>query len=226
MLRPYVVYYPMFCCVIYALTEFSVTHNCYYICHSGIYFKILLTCETYNVIVPTMGNLIYGIISLIFLSSCVLSSSLKEPIRTSEKEPVDDYLSLSVRDSITVDTVVGDYKVFYRVSELIDEGVELDNRGKASVGDSHAKNKIVLLNIQHLDTTSVVAFKTIEVLDFECVVPNANDDGYSIESFCLKEVRQNFLVFGVKLCKFDKDFCKNVELFVDKSGRFNYIIGK
>lgn len=134
-------------------------------------------------------------------------------------------LSIQLGDSITVDTIIGDYKVFYRVCEHIDTALVPSTCNEdVSMQEVLKIDRSVLLNIQRSDSTSVVAYKSINVDDFEGVISNVRKQDYLIQSFCLKEVGQNSIIFGAKLCMFGTDICKDVDIFIDKNGALNYFL--
>mgnify|MGYP001327134496 FL=1 len=45
---------------------------------------------------------------------------------------------------------------------------------------------------------------------------------YFIDSFCLKEVHRDSVVFNVKICMFEQEFCQDVDLKVKDDGSIVY----
>lgn len=164
------------------------------------------------------------IISIIILSSCGFSGTPKK-----QQELEDDgniaHNNKLLGDSITVDTVIGDFKVFYRVSEIVDTNlVSFSCNEDVSVSEVYKVDKTILLNIQKIDTTSVIAYKTIGLSDFESVIPKVKEKGYVIDSFYLKEVAQNAVIFGANLCVFAKETCEEIDIYIDKNGTMKYML--
>lgn len=173
-----------------------------------------------------MKYLNYSIIYLmlfVFLCACKFTDSAQtEYVRMDESS---GYTLAHCGDSITVDTIIGDFKIFYRVSEHADTVLTMSscNEG-ASTQDMLKIDRSVLLNIQRTDTTSLVTYEYVNVDDFECVVSNARGQGYLLESFSLKEVGLYSIIFEAKLCMFGTDICKVVDIFIDKNGKLNYFL--
>lgn len=174
----------------------------------------------------TMRYLNYTIINLMLLAlicACKFSDS-SQPKSLSNAE-TSEALSMEMGDSITVDTVIGDLKVFYRVSEHIDTTLVPSTCNEdMSMQEVLKIDRSVLINIQRSDSTSVVAYKSVNLDDFESVISNVRQQNYILESFSLKEVGQNSIIFGAKLCMFGTDICKDVDIFIDKNGMLNYFL--
>lgn len=162
------------------------------------------------------------------LSSCVFSGSPKTLSEVDSKlEHNSDESFVLLGDSITVDTLIGDFKVFYRVRNIVNSPNQATNAISITTDNNENSLKVdkrILLNIQEKDSTSIVAYKTISIDDFYDVLPDAKECNFLIETFCLKEVTLNSLVFDVKLCKFDDDLFHKVDLIIDKKGAFKYIL--
>lgn len=177
-----------------------------------------------------MKYLNFIIIFLMFLSSCVLSGKpeMQHELNSNENTMQNSgYYHTQLGDSITVDTVIGDFKVFYRISEVVDTNLVASSCDEdTSIREVYKIDKTILLNIQKVDTTSIVAYKTITISDFDSVIPKAKDQGYLIDSFYLKEVAQNSVIFGAKLCMFDKNLCTDIDVFIDKNGVVSYMLLK
>ncbi len=174
----------------------------------------------------TMKYLNYTIIYLMLLVLiCACKFSDSSQTRSLSNAETCEVLSTQMGDSITVDTVIGDFKVFYRVSEHIDTAlVPLTCNEDISMQEVPKIDRSVLINIQRSDSTSIVAYETINIFDFECVIGDVRDQDYQLQSFSLKEVGQNSIIFGAKLCMFGTDICKDVDIFIDKNGTLNYFL--
>ena len=124
-----------------------------------------------------------------------------------------------IRDSVKVDVTIGDYQVFYRISEY-----EHPKNISREADENRITDKIILLNIQKTDTTSVVAYKTMDINDFTLVLKDEKAEDYFIDSFGLKEVTRDSVVFIAKLCMFDGDLVRNVDLTIKDNGMIIYSV--
>lgn len=162
-----------------------------------------------------------------FLAACTFSDISQKNIVVENTNAIYDKESAIRRlgDSITVDTVIGNFKVFYRVSDVVDTLIVSSScEEKQSTKEIEKTDKVILLNIQRNDSTSIVAYKTLTIDDFECVISKVKELDYQIESFYLKEVAQNSIIFGAKLCKFDTENCRDIDIFIDKNGSLNFFL--
>ena len=152
-----------------------------------------------------------------FLSACVFSEKpsteyLSENSVAHEEKPIKQ-----LGDSIRVDTVIGDFRLFYRVSEVLDSNIPQPEKDRIL-------DKEILLNVQKLDTTTVVSNKHLTVADF-CSALEKDKEKYYIDSFYLKEVKQDSLLFGVELRllkQVDDKQIIDMELVVEGNGDLVY----
>lgn len=160
-------------------------------------------------------------ILLLLLSSCIFSGKPDQQALLQDElaSCIKDKQSKFIRDSIKVNMVIGDYKVFYKISEY-----EHPRDPSPTFDENKITDKTILLNIQKTDTTSVLAYATMDINDFTLVLDNEKAEDYFIDSFCLKEVNKDSVVFNARLCMFDKEISKSVDLTVKDNGVIIYSI--
>lgn len=159
------------------------------------------------------------------LSACVFSGKPKtEFLAESEDISLKKDTEKFVGDSITVDTVIGDFRLFYKVSEKKNMDSASMNRLEEDKRDIHRVDKEILLNIQKLDTTTVVSNKRLTKNDFCPILGNVREDDYCIDVFFLKEVNKGSIVFGIELIKLEEEKTIDMELTVSEKGEMNYIL--
>lgn len=145
------------------------------------------------------------IILSVVLSACVFSEKPKTEYLAENIENNSEELKIQ-GDSITVDTVIGDFRLFYKLYEI---------KGKK-------KNKEVLLNIQQLDTTNIISYKKLTADDFVKDFKTENVKEFQIDTFYLKEVQADFVVFCAELYKFEEQDRIEVDLLIDTTGAMSY----
>lgn len=155
-----------------------------------------------------MKYLNFCIILLTVLSACVFSEKPKTEYLAENNEGNSEELKI-LGDSITVDTVIGDFRLFYKVYEIKGEMQE-------------KKNKEILLNIQQLDTTNIVSYKKLTTDDFMKDFKIADVKGFQIDTFYLKEVQADFVVFCAELYRVEERDRIEVDLLIDKTGAMSY----
>lgn len=164
-------------------------------------------------------KLFYIIILSFLLGSCIFSKKTDQLVLQSDaiEECVQSSKVGFIRDSMVVNMEIDDYQVFYRISEYKHHAKQSSQSPKEDVID-----KRILLNIQKTDTTSILAYKTLEISDFSPVFDEDDMNKYFIDSFCLKEVHKDSVVFNVKICMFEQQFCQEVDLKVKDDGAIVY----
>lgn len=158
-------------------------------------------------------------ILILLLSSCVFSGK-PDKIALQDKATVNTIEKtegIFIRDSIKVNMEIGDFKVFYKISEYEHP------KNHPSVSDENKiTNKTILINVQKIDTTSIVPYKIVDINDFAQILKEDNIEELFIDHFCLKEVNKDSLVFNAKLCMFEGNLCKSVDLMIKENGDIIY----
>lgn len=158
-------------------------------------------------------------ILVILFSSCIFSGKPDQQALL-DKTTVnigENRVEAFMRDSIKVNMEIGDFKVFYRISEY-----EHPRDNSSILSKNKITNKKILLNIQKKDTTSVVSYKMMDINDFAQILNEDNTEELFIDNFCLKEVNKDSLVFNAKLCMFGNNLCRDIELKIKENGDMIY----
>lgn len=159
----------------------------------------------------------------LFLSACVFSDKPKvENLVIYDDNEVEDNGIKIQGDSITVNTVMGDFRLFYKVSEILTPKVS--SFGLLGSIEDCKIDKEIFLNIQKLDTTAIISYERLDIRSFESLITERYRGTYCINSFYLKEIRRDSIVFGVELCKFDQIECLDVDLVIQDTGEKKYIL--
>lgn len=157
-------------------------------------------------------NTIIIISTLITLfSACVFS--IKDEDRVLFVENTERHTSLTkpFGDSITVSTIIDNFRLYYKISEVTDE--------------SQRPGKEILMNIQTLDMKNVVSNKNITISDFCSSLDILSNDDCFIDLFYLKEVKKDSVIFGAEICRFSEDARVFVELRIGEDGAICYSDG-
>lgn len=160
------------------------------------------------------------ILLMMVLSSCVFGDKPdKAQLQFADNMEGNNTKGAFIRDSIKVNTTIGDFHVFYRISEFESIRNKLADRYNNETEEVY---KTILLNIQKTDTTSILAYKTIDIIDFNPILEKQDRGKYFIDSFYLKEVNRDSIVFNTKLCMFDENLCQNIDLMIKDNGIIIY----